>query len=172
MNRAALTAVLSIAATATAFAAGTSASATGTAQVKIRKAITISNTAALDFGGLVVAAGSGSDTATVSAAGAFSNTSAGGSIVGTFNTAAAAAFQVNGTKGATYAITLPGAASTLNGSNGGTLSVGTFTGSKATGTLSLAAGQDTFTVGATLTVPNNAVDGDYTGTFSVTVAYN
>ena len=100
-------------------------------------------------------------------------TSTGASISGTFNTTAAAAFNVGGSKNATYAITLPAAAVSLAGSNGGTLNVDTFTSATGSGTATLSGtGTDTLTVGAKLTVPGNATEGDYTGTFSVTVAYN
>jgi len=50
------------------------------------------------------------------------------------------------------------------------MTVGSFTSTAATGTL--AAGVATFPVGATLTVPANQAAGAYSGTFSVSVAYN
>lgn len=171
MTRALVASALALASTA-AFAAGTSASDNATAKVKIRKAITLTNTAGLDFGGIVVSGNAAdSGTVTVSAAGALSTS--GASVNGTFNSSAAAAFTVGGSKNATYTITLPSGAVSLTGSAGGTLSVGSFTSATSSGTATLnGSGTDTLTVGATLTVPGDATEGDYTGSFSVTVAYN
>ena len=176
MNRAALSAVLSVAATVSVFAAGTgtSAPATATAKVKIRKAITLTKSADLDFGGIVIsAAGTAADTAMLSPANVLTAPGTNGTIVGTFNTTSPAAFNVGGTKSATYAVTLPAAAITLAGPGGG-VTVGSFTSTSGSGTntLSAAAGTDTLSVGATLTIPQTTVDGDYNASFTVTVAYN
>jgi len=171
MNRALVATALTLASTAV-FAAGTTANANATAKVKIRKAITLANTAALDFGG-VVESGLVADTGSVSVSATGVRSTTGASISGTFNTTAAAAFNVGGSNNATYTITLPAAAITLTGSAGGTLSVDTFVSATGSGTATLsAAGTDTLTVGAKLTVPGNATEGDYTGSFPVTVAYN
>ena len=171
MNRAVLATVLTLA-SAAAFAAGTSAGATATASVKIRKAITLSGTN-LDFGGIVIsAAGTATDTATLSPANVLTAPGTNGTIVGTFNTTAPATFTVGGTKSATYAITLPADGVVTLAGPGAPLSVDSWTGSKATGTLSALAGSDTFTVGATLKIPQTTTDGDYSGSFTVTVAYN
>ncbi|WP_257309017.1 DUF4402 domain-containing protein [Geothrix fuzhouensis] len=97
-------------------------------------------------------------------------------------TARAAAFEVSGKRNATYAITLPtDGAVTLTGNGGTPMPLSKFTASvnntaatgSATGQLpNSASAKETFTVGATLTVGANQTDGDYTGTFNVTVAYN
>ena len=173
MTRAALLTALTLTA-ATAFAAGNSASANANASVKIRKAISLTKTADLDFGGIVISAsGTAADTAVLSPANVLTAPGTNGTIVGTFNTTSAAAFNVAGTKNATYAVTLPGAAVSLAGSNGGTLNVTAFTSTSGSGTNTLdGTGADTLAVGATLTVPQTTTDGNYSGTFSVTVAYN
>lgn len=172
MNRALVATALSLA-SAAAFAAGNSATASANAKVKIRKAITLTKTADLDFGGIVIsAAGTAADTAVLTPANVLTAPGTNGTIVGTFNTTAAAAFNVTGTKSATYAVTLPAAPIALVGPGGG-VTVGTFTSASGSGTNTLStAGTDTLNVGGTLTVPQTTVDGDYTGIFSVTVAYN
>lgn len=173
MNRALVASALALATTSI-FAAGNSATASANAKVKIRKAITLTKTADLDFGGIVIsAAGTAADTAVLSPANVLTAPGTNGTIVGTFNTTAPAAFAVSGTKSATYAVTLPAAPITLAGPGAG-VTVGTFTSSSASGTntLSAAAGTDTLSVGGTLTVPQTTVDGDYSAAFSVTVAYN
>lgn len=171
MNRALVATALTFAATA-AFAAGNSATASANAKVKIRKAITLTSTADLDFGGVIIAntpSGAG-DTVVVSPAGAVTSTNT-GVVVGTFNTTAAAKFTVGGTKNATYVVTLPSAPITIPAS--GSVTVGTFTSTSVNGTYTLdASGADTLNVGGTLTLPNTAVEGVFSVPFSVTVAYN
>jgi uncharacterized protein YdeI (BOF family) len=161
------------------FAAGTGTSATDSsalAKAKIRKAITITKTADLDFAGIVISGSGTSDTAIVNANTGVITTTATGVIVGTFNTSSAAKFTVGGTKNATYAVTLPGAAVILTGSNTGTLNATAFTFNSTTGggTPALnSSGTDVLGVGATLTIPAATIDGDYTSAgFTVTVAYN
>lgn len=162
------------------FAAGNSATdSTAVAKAKIRKAITMAKSADLDFGGIVITGVGTSDTAIINAnTGAETTTVAGGVITGQFNLPAAAKFNVGGTKSATYAVTLPGAAVTLTGSNGGTLSATAFTfysTTAASGTNAAlnASGTDILGVGATLTILAATIDGDYTSAgFTVTVAYN
>lgn len=180
MNKNLILAALTLTSTV-GFAAGNSATdSTAVAKAKIRKAITIARTADLDFAGIVISGAGTTDTAIVNAqTGVVTTTGTGGVIVGTFNASASAKFNVGGTKSATYAVTLPGAAVVLNGSNGGTLNATAFTfwsataASGANAALTLAAGTDVLSVGATLTVLGATVDGDYTSTgFTVTVAYN
>ena len=138
------------------------------AKVKIRKAITLTNTADLDFGGVVVT-GVAASTVTVTAAGVLT-TAVGGDILAFFNTPAAAGFTVGGTPNATYAINaIPGVS--MNGPAPATPIPVAFTLSKVGGTLS-AGGSDTFTVGGTASIPATVTAGDYTNVFSVTVLYN
>lgn len=104
-----------------------------------------------------------------------------GPTTATTGTVSAAAFKVTGKRNATYAITLPADGTvTLTGA-GTAMPVSKFTASvagvaattTATGLLPSAANAtQTFTVGGTLTLGANQTDGDYTGTFNVTVAYN
>ncbi len=107
-------------------------------------------------------------------------TATGGPTTATTGTVSAAAFKVTGKRNATYAITLP-AGATLAGPGSSSMVVSNFTASvngatassTATGLLpSVANASQTFTVGGTLTLAANQTDGDYAGTFDVTVAYN
>lgn len=139
--------------------------ASGSASANVVTAISITNTAGLDFGDLVAGATSG--TVVMTAAGV--RTSTGGTTLGNPGAAAAAGFAVAGDPAATYAITLPTSITVTSG--GDTMTVDTFTTPAATGTLD-GTGNDTIAVGATLQVGVAQAVGAYTGTFDVTVAYN
>lgn len=104
-----------------------------------------------------------------------------GPVTATTGTVSAAAFTVTGKRNATYAITLPADGTVALSGPGTAMPVNKFTASvnnaaptaNATGLLPNTAGAaQTFTVGGTLTLTANQTDGDYTGTFNVTVAYN
>lgn len=157
------------------------ATETGTANANatIAKPITITSTADLDFG-IIVPNGAGNGPLTVAIDTAGARTIAGdvdGALLG--GTIGAAGFDVTGRPNATYSITLPGAAATITAAtSAATMSVGTFTESTGAGGSTLVVGgtpglgEDSFTVGATLTVSETQADDTYTGTFDVIVAYN
>lgn len=160
-----------------------SATGTGTANATIAKPITISASTALDFGIIVPnGTGNGPLTVTVDTAGSRSITAGGvdGALMG--GTVGAATFDITGRPNATYAITLPPAAvdmiGTVNPANTMPSSVGNFTESTTVlgGTLVVGGtpglGQDSFTVGADLTVPETQADDVYVGSFDVIVTYN
>ena len=87
------------------------------------------------------------------------------------STPRAAMFTVGGELNKTYTIVLPTTSTLSAGANHLTLSA--FTCSKPTGgSAVIGASNNDFYVGASLTLPSTAVSGDYTGTISVTVAYN
>lgn len=162
---------------ATGAMAQSSATGTGTATATVIRPITISNsTVDLAFGNIVPSGVAG--TLQVSAAAVAVVTPGGGITqpVATPGTRTAASFTVGGEGGFTYAITLPGVAQTITGPAAATMTVTGFASSpNATGTLSNAigaAGSETLYVGGTLNVGINQAAGNYTGTFSVTVAYN
>lgn len=83
-----------------------------------------------------------------------------------------AAFDVSGSAGATYQITLPADGTvSLTGSNGGSMAVSSFTSSPSgQGQLSLL-GAGTLYVGATIGVGSNQTPGAYSGSFNVTVTF-
>lgn len=88
----------------------------------------------------------------------------------------AASYNVTGRDGNAYTIGLPTAAVTLNGSNGGTMTVTDFKsfsvkGPSATVGL-LTGGSDVFYVGGTLNIGGTQTEGLYSGSFDVTVQYN
>lgn len=159
---------------ATNFAVQAAPTATANASATIISPIAVTKTSDLVFGNLAVGAVGGNvavsvaDVVTISGAGTTVSQP-----VGNTGSPAAAEFAVTGEAGMTYSITLP-ADGTVSITDGGsnTMAVNGFVSNPGTtGTLS-GAGTDTLSVGATLVVGNNQAPGTYTGTFSVTVAYN
>ncbi len=150
------------------FAADTGVSATATASAKIVEALTITKNVDLAFGGWIspaaaatVEIGTASDmpTSTLTQISQIAPSRA--------------QFTVTGTAGYTYDITLPASVTLSSGSN--TMTVDTFTCSKATeGTASISStpAENVFYVGATLNVAASQAAGAYTNTFDITVAYN
>jgi hypothetical protein len=163
-----------VAAVASPVLAQSSASTTGTGSITIIRPITITKTADLAFG-TVVRPATGSGTAVVSAAGARTVT---GGVVGLSSgaTPAAAAFTVAGEGGQSISVTIPATFSMANGSD--TLTVTTsnnLTGSASAQTLSNAlgaAGTLGFTVGGSVPIASTTTTGLYSGTFTVSAAYN
>ncbi len=148
------------------FAAQNSASTSANATARIITAIAITKNTDLNFGDVVP--GTSIGTVVVTPAGARSST--GGASLGNGSAVTAATFSVTGQGSETYAVTLP-ASITING-GGSSMTVDTFASTpNGTGTLS-AGGSDTLSVGATLNVGASQAVGTYTGSFSVTVAYN
>lgn len=151
-----------------------SASTTGSGSITVIRPLTVTKTADLKFG-TVVRPATGSGTAVISAAGARSVT---GGVVGlsSGDAPAAAAFTVAGEGGQSVSVTVPASFSMANGTD--TLVVTTsnsLTGSAASQTLSNAlgsAGSLAFTVGGSVPVASTTATGAYTGTFTVSAAYN
>ena len=120
--------------------------------------LTITETAALDFGKIVSPAAN--CTAVVN-----TNGSSGGSCSTLAGTAAPGSFQVSGFAGTTVNYSV--SPSTLGG-----MTLDTFTMSPSGGSAALdGSGQLNITVGATLHVPANKTPGTYTGTYTITVNY-
>lgn len=135
-------------------------------QIQVAPVISLTELTGLRFGAIFTSPAPG--TVVLSPTGTLSTT--GGVSLGSQLPVGPATFSVTGAANATYAITLPG--SVVLSSPGGTLTVTSFTSSPGlTGRLD-PTGQQTLSVGGTLNVLANQPDGDYTGTFSVTVAYN
>lgn len=176
-NRSLLTAAAALAATLALSApalAQSTASTTGTGSITIIRPLTITKNADLKFGA-VVRPSTGSGTVVVSAAGARSVT---GSVVAlaSGDTPQAAQFTVDGEGGQSISVTIPATFSLANGAD--TLTVTTsnnLTGSAAAQTLSNAlgaAGSLAFKVGGTVPVASTSATGLYTGSFTVSAAYN
>ena len=142
--------------------AANAASVNGTASVDIATPISISQTSAMSFG--TVAATTGTSSAVLTPAGGMTGTS---SLGGTIS---AATFNVQGTSGSTYSISLPTADVTLSSANSSMI-VNAFT-HDAGVTPTLTGGSVNFNVGATLNIGANQAAGSYTGTYAVTTNYN
>ena len=133
--------------------------------ITIGAPISISNTASLEFGQIVT--GTGVSVVRITPAGVRSLVSGDAALAG--GTSRAATFDITGEASGTYAITLPSSA-TLSGP-GADMTVDTFV-HDAGGSPALAAGSDTFNVGADLHVGASQAGGAYSDTFSVTVNWN
>jgi hypothetical protein len=144
------------------------ATASGSSSAEIVTAIAISSTATLNFGQIAPSGTAG--TVTISTAGVRS--SAGGVTLGNQVTVAAATFGVTGAPNNVYTIVLPAdGVVTLASGGSPAMAVDDFVSDPASpGTLN-GGGSDTVRVGATLSVGVNQPNGNYSGTFNVTVAY-
>lgn len=177
--------VLALAAIPVAMFAQSSLSATAKAEIRkplviIEDPLIATGTNALDFGIVNTSATAGTVVLTTSNA----ESVTGG--VSLSNTATkVASFQISGTAGKTYAITLITPLVTINGTTGAafsssaTMKVNTFTvrpasvgGDALVGMLDGTTGIDKFVVGGTLHVAANQPEGQYAGTLSVSAAYN
>lgn len=167
-------AALAVVAFAAPALAQSTASTTGTGSITVIRPLTVTKNADLKLG-TVVRPASGSGTVVVSAAGVRSVT---GGVVGlsSGDTPQAAQFTVDGEGGQSVSVTVPATFTMANGSD--TLTVTTnnnLSGSAAAQTLSNAtgaAGSLSFKVGGTVPVASTAPTGVYTGTFTVSAAYN
>jgi hypothetical protein len=163
-----------VAAVASPVLAQSSASTTGTGSITIIRPITIAKTADLAFG-TVVRPSTGAGTAVVSAAGARTVT---GGVVGLSSgaTPAAAAFTVTGEGGQSISVTIPATFTMINGADSLTVTTSNnLTGSASAQTLSNAlgaAGTLGFTVGGSVPIASTTTTGLYSGTFTVSAAYN
>lgn len=156
--------------TSASFAQSTASVNNSSAAATIHSPITITNTTSLNFGGVVSSAAGGT---VVLAAGNSARTAAGVTIPeGLKGTVASGLFTVGGQKSAAYSITIPTAPITITSPASKTMTVGTFTSTKASGTIDPSSGLDTFGVGSTLNVGANQDPGVYTGIYIVTVQYN
>lgn len=144
------------------------ATATATANAKIVKAITMTQTQNMDFGTIVT--GTSAATAVLSNAGAVTC----GVGLTCSGAPKAAVFDVQGTNGASVLTTLPadGAVTLTSGAN--SMGLTGFTSNWGAGVRTLVTTPttpDSLKVGATLGVAANQAEGNYTGSFAVTVNY-
>lgn len=141
--------------------------ATATAGARIIAPITIVKGTNLNFGDIVAGASVG--TVVIDNTGARTHT--GGTTLGSASAISKATFDVGGQAASTYTISLP-ASVVITETGGGTMTVDGFNSNPAgTGTLD-GSGAQTINVGATLNVGSPQAQGSYTGTYTVTVAYN
>jgi len=145
---------------------GKQSTASFTVKVRVDAIITLAQTASLQFGDIFPSSSPGQ--VILSPAGL--RTAVGGLLLGGLSPSGAAAFLVNGAPNATYSILLPTRV-TLTGP-AGTLLVSDFTSAPSSSGVLSTTGSQTLNVGGTLTVAASQPDGDYSGTFGMTVAYN
>jgi hypothetical protein len=146
-----------------------SRSVSATSKARVVTPISIENTGAqgLDFG--VIALGASQSKVVVAASVSVPvNVASGDAVVITSTPQKAAKFTVSGESGQSYSITLPTTA--LLSAGGNTLTVSNFTCSNGAG--GNIGTNDMFYVGGELTISAGAVPASYSGTFSITVAYN
>lgn len=149
---------------------GNTDTATSSVDATVITAITLNNTAGLDFGDFTP--GTGGGTIVIATDGSPTTT---GDVSVVDDSPQAAAFDVTGESGKTYDILLPTSAD-LSGP-GATMTADTFVAETASDGIGLTGtvtgGADTITVGATLTVAGVATQtsGNYSGTFDVTITY-
>jgi hypothetical protein len=150
------------------FALGASA-ATMNGTATIIQPITITASSTLAFGNILADAAS-AGTVVVSPAGAATLTGVTrpGSNVGTV---AAASFTVTGVSGLAYAVTFGASSFTLTDGGTNSMTVSSLTTASANN-FNLTGGSDTLTVGGSLAVGAAQAAANYTGSVSVTVAYN
>jgi hypothetical protein len=148
--------------------AANAASATATAKAKIVRAVSISNSNALDFGTIARPA-SGTSTIDVSAASTAVRTCGSGALC--YGTVSAADFVIGASAGETVAVTVPATVS-LNGPSGSTALDATLAASFSGTTIAMGtATSQTIYVGGSLDVPSTATEGLYSNTFDVTANY-
>jgi len=149
--------------------AQTATAATGNASAVLVSPISITESTALNFGSISNGLTAGSSNVVVSATGAATTYGASLAKVGATDTRGI--FSVSGGANLAYTVTLPASTTITDGVT--TMTVGTFTTSSLSGTSTLSgAGTDTYYVGATLTVSNTNNAGTYSGTYTITAAYN
>ena len=154
--------------------AQSTASTTGTGSITVIRPLTITKNADLRFG-TIVRPSTGSGTVVVSAAGARSVT---GGVVGlaSGDTPQASQFTVDGEGGQSISVTVPATFTMANGTDSLTVTTNnSLAGSAGAQTLSNSlgsAGSLVFRVGGTVPVASTAATGTYTGTFTVSAAYN
>jgi hypothetical protein len=130
------------------------------------KGIVLSANSELSFGQIISTASPGAVTVTPGGA----RTSSGGVVLGSSAGFSPASFTVSGDANANYVVTLP--ASTTFSADGSSMTVDTFTSSPSGSGILGAGGTQTLSVGATPHVGATQHSAAYSGSYSVTVAYN
>ncbi len=154
--------------------AQSTASTTGQGSITVIRPLTITKNADLKFGA-VVRPSTGAGTVAVSAAGA--RTVAGGVVgLASGDTPQAAQFTVDGEGGQSISITIPATFTMANGTDSLTVTTtNNLVGAAGSQNLSNAlgsAGTLAFRVGGSVPVASTTATGAYTGTFTVSAAYN
>lgn len=155
---------------------GTAGSGTGSTSATVIRSITLTNSATLSFGRLVLPA-SGSQTVTYDPAVGSVKLSGAGSGATSLATPTPrlASFAVSGEGGQAFTLTVP-SSFTLSGPSGSTpITISTLPSASGAQTLSGspgAAGAFNFTVGGSFPITSTTMGGGYSGSFAATVQYN
>ena len=142
------------------------ATATGTARARVLQQISATNTAELDFG--TVTRGSTAGTVTIAPDGGGRTVT--GGINGAGGNPHPAQFLATGTATHSYTISHDSSATLTNGA-GDSLSITSLTLDGPTTRQFDSAGQSMIGVGGVLAIAANQAEGDYSGSFSLTVDY-
>ncbi len=161
MKRIFAVAVLSLAATTAAFAS-TSATATATGTAIFVRPLSITKTADLGLG--IVVIGNGGNVHVTTDGVLYPN-----NVAVLPGNVSAARFTVNGEPNYSYSIILPSSAPISNGTD--TLHIDNFQSMPSGASVLPASGTEEIAVGADVTFDPNQAPGTYTGTFNVTVMY-
>lgn len=140
--------------------------ATASAGARIVTPLTIENDEALEFGDIISAA----NVVTISPAGARTATNSDALLVTASRTPQAAEFTVVGETSLSYTVVIDDSIILTGATTSETMTVDNFQ-HNATGTLNATTGEETFSVGADLTVGATQASDIYTGSFTVTVTY-
>ena len=138
-----------------------------TATARIIKPLTLTSTGSLNFGTIVMNGVTANRTIALSNANVV-DCASGSTEVVCSGTTSVPTYNVRGTNN--QVVTIIKTASTLNGSNGGTLTL-TPTGAATIPLTSSGSPGDDFAIGGSITIAAATVDGLYTGTVNVTVDY-
>ena len=138
-----------------------------TATARIIKPLTLTSTGSLNFGTIVMDGVTANRTIALSDANVL-DCASGSTEVVCSGTTSVPTYNVRGTNN--QVVTIIKTASTLNGSNGGTLTLTPTGAANVTLTSSGSPGDD-FAIGGSITLAAATVDGLYTGTVNVTVDY-
>ncbi len=138
--------------------------ATGTAKAKIIAPVTVEAGDDLDFGTIL----SGANTVTVTTAGARSATDS-TKLVG--NTASAGSFDVTTSETVSASLNLPSSVTITRTGGTETMTVSNLSSDFGSGAQQITSSGKTFHVGGDLAVSANQKEGDYTGTYNVTIDY-
>ena len=146
-------------------------STTFTTNATVRSAIAITPISTMQFGSIAVQSAT-AGTLTLGADGSL--TATGGVDSATYASTAPAAgkFSVKADSGASYVVTLPASLVLTKSAGTQTITATSFTASPVLTSLQGTGLAQTYSLGATLTVPAAAVSGSYVGTFTVTASYN
>lgn len=161
-----LTVAVSVLALGSSSALAAEATGNGTVTAKIVAPVSITQDQGLDFGTMI--SPSSATTVTIAASNGARSSTDDSILVGT-SEGAAGSFEITGADGQSVNVTLPSQVR-LTGTPDGEMTVDNFVSNKGT-TFTLDGGSAIMQVGADLNVGASQAEGDYSGSYEVTVSY-